>query len=246
MVNTIVMVGRLGKNPTVRSVRLQTGEFVNVTALRICSNVYTGIEICNIGGRVVQNWFTGEVWGERFLGIIQRLRQGSLVYVTGVLHQNHWESEDRRPMVTDKIDIRHLAFVPTEAAAADDNTEQEASESLIRQERRRNVPVSREGPYPSPARNRRGNGLSNSALVDNRDIIEDIPVFPSASIPPPIAGMGEIHDNIEVVPPQPPPMISANEAVPTRSGNARRPRTCTRCRGSGHTRNRCPENSGST
>ncbi len=118
MLNRVTLAGNLGRDP----------ELVHTPGGRAVMNLplatheaWTDKE----GQRKQQTeWHHVVVWGKRAERVAERLRKGSLVYVSGRLRTRTWKDRDNRERTTTEIQADQVVFLgtpaPREATAADE------------------------------------------------------------------------------------------------------------------------------
>lgn len=87
--DVITVVGRLGGDPTLKSVR---GD--RVAEFRLASKARRKVDETWVDTHT--NWFSVEAWGDFAAHVAASLRRGDLVVVVGKLKIEDWESGERR------------------------------------------------------------------------------------------------------------------------------------------------------
>ena len=110
--DVITVVGRLGADPTLKSVR---GD--RVAELRVASTARRKEGDEYVDGHT--NWYAVEAWGDFAQHVATSLRKGDLVVVLGRLKVEQWESGERRGTSV-KIRADHIGPTLRTGAVAKD------------------------------------------------------------------------------------------------------------------------------
>ncbi|MGM1029903.1 MAG: single-stranded DNA-binding protein [Actinomycetota bacterium] len=129
--DVITVVGRLGGDPTLKSVR---GD--RVAEFRLASKARRKDGETWVDGHT--NWFSVEAWGDFAAHVAASLRRGDLVVVLGKLKVEDWESGERRGTSV-KIRADHIGPTLRAGAVTKDRRAPEAE------------PVREAEPAPEPA-----------------------------------------------------------------------------------------------
>lgn len=113
--DVITVVGRLGGDPTLKSVR---GD--RVAEFRLGSTPRRKEGETWVDGAT--NWYSVEAWGEFAQHVVASLRRGDLVVVLGRLKVEQWESGERRGTSV-KIRADHIGHTLRTGAVAKDRRE---------------------------------------------------------------------------------------------------------------------------
>lgn len=119
--DVITVVGRLGGDPTLKSVR---GDHVAEFRLASTSRRKDGDTWVDVH----TNWFTVEAWGDFAAHVSASLRKGDLVVVLGKLKVEDWESGERRGTSV-KIRADHIGPTLRSGAVAKDRRASQAEAS---------------------------------------------------------------------------------------------------------------------
>lgn len=118
MNDAITVVGRLGGDPTLKSVN---GD--HVAEFRLASKARRKEGETWVDGHT--NWFSVEAWGGFALHVAASLRQGDVVVVLGRLKVEQWESGERRGTSV-KIRADHIGHTLRAGTVAKDRRAPEA------------------------------------------------------------------------------------------------------------------------
>lgn len=102
----IQIIGRLGADPQVR----YTPSNQKVTSFNLAVNVYQG-------GREETVWWRVSVWGDRFDKMMNYVKKGSCVIVTGTMKKPElWTNRDGNQQVSLDMTAEMINFVPSSKA----------------------------------------------------------------------------------------------------------------------------------
>jgi single-strand DNA-binding protein len=123
MLNKVMLIGNLGKDPELKHV----GETV-VSNLRLATS-RVWIDKASGEKREETEWHDVEVWGKQAEAVHNNMKKGSQLYVEGRLQADHWKSEgtdrSRTKIVADTV--RFLGRKPTGPEAELAPPEEEAA-----------------------------------------------------------------------------------------------------------------------
>ena len=110
MANTVVLTGRLTKDPELR----QTPAGVFIVTIRIACDRYAGK-----GREKRTDFFSVEAWRSTAEFIANNFRKGKLIEITGSLLTNPWTDKNDSKHEGVRILAERVNFAPTEAAPAE-------------------------------------------------------------------------------------------------------------------------------
>ena len=110
MANTVVLTGRLTRNPELR----QTPAGVFTVTIRIACDRYAGK-----GREKKTDFFSVEAWRSTAEFIANNFRKGKLIEITGSLLTNPWTDKNDSKHEGVRILAERVNFAPTEAAPAE-------------------------------------------------------------------------------------------------------------------------------
>lgn len=117
MANTVVITGRLTKDPELR----QTPSGVSTVTIRIACDRYIGK-----GREKKADFFNVEAWRSTAEFITNNFRKGKFIEITGSLQTNPWTDKNSSKHEGVRILAERVSFAPTEAAPAEGAAERAA------------------------------------------------------------------------------------------------------------------------
>ena len=110
MANTVVITGRLTKDPELR----QTPSGVSAVTIRIACDRYAGK-----GREKKADFFNVEAWRSTAEFIANNFQKGKLIEITGSLQTGPWTDKNGSKHEGVRILAERVSFAPTEAAPAE-------------------------------------------------------------------------------------------------------------------------------
>lgn len=110
MANTVVITGRLTKDPELR----QTPSGVSAVTIRIACDRYAGK-----GKEKKADFFNVEAWRSTAEFIANNFQKGKLIEITGSLQSSPWTDKNGSKHEGVRILAERVSFAPTEAAPAE-------------------------------------------------------------------------------------------------------------------------------
>lgn len=117
MANTVVITGRLTKDPELR----QTPSGVSAVTIRIACDRYAGK-----GREKKADFFNVEAWRSTAEFIANNFQKGKLIEITGSLQTGPWTDKNGSKHEGVRILAERVSFAPTEAAPAEGAAERAA------------------------------------------------------------------------------------------------------------------------
>ena len=117
MANTVVITGRLTKDPELR----QTPSGVSAVTIRIACDRYAGK-----GREKKADFFDVEAWRSTAEFIANNFQKGKLIEITGSLQTGPWTDKNGSKHEGVRILAERVSFAPTEAAPAEGAAERAA------------------------------------------------------------------------------------------------------------------------
>ena len=114
MANTVVITGRLTKDPELR----QTPSGVSAVTIRIACDRYAGK-----GKEKKADFFNVEAWRSTAEFIANNFQKGKLIEITGSLQSSPWTDKNGSKHEGVRILAERVSFAPTEAASVEGATE---------------------------------------------------------------------------------------------------------------------------
>ncbi|MBN1297712.1 single-stranded DNA-binding protein [bacterium] len=117
MINTVTIIGRLGKDPEMRVTE-------NGASVANFSLAHNEIRLVNGAREQIPHWFQCVAFGSLAQLCAEYLHKGSRVGISGALRQRSWETNEGEKRNSVEILIRDIEFISSAVRNGDTDTEE--------------------------------------------------------------------------------------------------------------------------